>query len=59
MKTNKVTVTVIVEVLSVDAVYARLVEVANLINQEQISGSLRQEDGDETTWETEFKPVQF
>ncbi len=59
MKTRKVTVNVKVEVLSVDAVYARLVEVANLISQEQTSGNLRQDDGDETTWETEFVDVEF
>ena len=59
MKTQKITVTVKIEVLSVDAVRARLAEVAELIDQEQISGNLRQEDGDESTWETSFEEVEF
>ena len=59
MKTNKIIVDVKIEVLSIDAVPARLAEVARRIGEEQIAGNLRQEDGDESTWDTTITPVEF
>ena len=59
MKANKVTLTVTVEVLHMDAAPAQLHEVAARIRDEFTSGQLVAEDGDTVTWKTETEPVEF
>lgn len=59
MKANKVTLTVTIEVLSIDAAPAQLYEVASRIRDEFVSGQLVAADGDTATWKTETEPVEF
>lgn len=59
MKANKFTVTVVVEVLSLDAVRGQLAKVASEIDNEHIAGLLCAEDGDVAEWTTAIKPVEF
>jgi hypothetical protein len=54
MKIKKIVVTVEVEVLSIDSVYARLVDAAKQINDEQIHGKLCSDDGDTVSWNTVY-----
>jgi len=56
MKANKITMTLKVEVLSMDAIPALLGDVANEIRQETVSGTLTKEDGDTASWD--FKRTQ-
>jgi hypothetical protein len=59
MQANKFTVTVEVEVLSLDSVPGLLREVVNIIQQESRSGSLLKEDGDYIEWSTKSERVDF
>jgi hypothetical protein len=61
MKTSKITVSIVVEVLSIDSVPGLLYQVAELIStgEEKVSGNLRASDGDEISWETTSKEVKF
>jgi hypothetical protein len=54
MKVKKITVRVTVEVLSIDSVYIQLIDVANQIRQEHISGQMCSDDGDQATWGTDY-----
>lgn len=59
MQATKYTVTVEVEVLSLDAVPALLGEVASIMQHENRSGSLLKEDGDFIKWGTKGERVDF
>ena len=59
MQATKYTVTVEVEVLSLDAVPALLEEVASIMQRENQSGSLLKEDGDFIKWGTKGERVDF
>lgn len=59
MQATKYTVTVEVEVLSLDAVPALLGEVASIMQLENRSGSLLKEDGDFIKWGTKGERVDF
>jgi len=56
MKANKITMTLKVEVLSMDSIPALLCDVANEIHQETVAGRLTKEDGDTVSWD--FKRIQ-
>jgi len=57
MTTNKITVTVTVEVFSTDCVPAMLVKAANQYAEEYHKGSLTADDGDTVTWDTKSKAI--
>lgn len=59
MQATKFTVTVEVEVLSLDVVPGLLNEVANIMLGENRSGSLLKEDGDFVKWGTKSERVDF
>lgn len=59
MKANKITVTIVVEGLSIDIVRAQLSKVVHEIENEHVSGSLYSDDGDSVEWKTESKPIEF
>ena len=59
MQANKFTVTVEIEVLSMDAVPALLTEVAQMMSVENRTGSLLKEDGDFIKWGTKSERVDF
>ena len=58
MKANNITLTVIVEVLSIDSITALLVEVARNIDDENTRGSLIKGDGDSISWDYAEKAVE-
>ena len=60
MKANKVTVTITVECLHIDAVRAIVLNVADRIHEDDChNGSMTRDDGDMATWETKITPVEF
>lgn len=59
MQATKFTVTVEVEVLSMDVVPSLLTEVAEIIRNENRTGSLLKEDGDFVKWGTKGERVDF
>lgn len=59
MKATKYTLTIKVEVLSRDSVPALVQDVMNNFQGEATSGNLHLDDGDEVTWKTETKEVEF
>ena len=59
MQATKFTVTIEVEVLSLDAVPALVQEVASIMAQENRTGSLLKEDGDFVKWGTKSERVDF
>lgn len=59
MKTNKITIKIEVEVLSIDAAPAVITNVIKAITKEQISGELVADDGDTVRWETSTEEVEF
>jgi len=59
MTTQKVTMTIKIEVLSVDSISNLLLALADAIEKERISGAIYYEDGDKITWVTNFTPVSF
>ena len=59
MQANKYTVTVEVEVLSLDSVPGLLSEVARIMDGENRSGSLLKEDGDFVKWGAKSERVDF
>ena len=59
MKANKVTVTITVETLCIDAV-SHVVDKAMVnINNDFENGSLTADDGDTVSWSTEYEAVEF
>ena len=59
MNASKVTVSIVVESLSVDVVHGLLEEVAEHIDREIENGNLSMSDGDSVTWKTVRKDVAF
>lgn len=57
MKATKITMTLRVEVLSMDSIPALLCDAANEIHQETVSGRLTKDDGDTISWEFKRTPV--
>lgn len=54
MKLRVIEVTVKIEVLSVDSVPGLLHQAARRIEEEQISGAIYHDDGDQVEWQTLF-----
>jgi len=59
MQADKFTVTIKVEVLSIDVVPGLLIEVAKIMEDENKAGYLSKEDGDSIKWETVSEKVNF
>lgn len=59
MKANKVTVTITVELLSIDALGGIIWKAIDHIGNEHEEGKLIANDGDMVTWETKREEVQF
>lgn len=59
MQANKFTVTVEVEVLSLDVAPGLIMEVVGLLGEESRTGSLLKEDGDCVKWDTKSERVDF
>lgn len=59
MRANKVTVTITVEALSIDAVAGLVAQAVEQIDREMTIGQLEADDGDTVEWLTEFAPVTF
>jgi len=59
MQANKFTVTIQIEVLSLDVVPGMLQEVTEIISNENRTGSLLKEDGDFVKWGTKSERVDF
>lgn len=59
MKANKVTLTVEIEVLHIDAAPTLLMKVANEISDEFTSGELTADDGDTARWSHKTEAVEF
>ena len=60
MKANKVTVTIVVECLHVDAVRAIVSNVLERIHEDdKHEGKLVSDDGDTVEWKTTLTPVEF
>lgn len=59
MHATKYTVTVVINVLSMDSVSALLEEVQDGIYSETTDGSIHKSDGDEVKWTTESNKVKF
>jgi len=57
MRANKITLSVTVEVLSIDSVPALLNLAADQLRREVAHGNLVMEDGDTIFWQSESKPV--
>lgn len=59
MQATKFTVTIEVEVFSMDTVPGLVQEVAQVMSNENRTGSLLKEDGDYVKWGTKSKRVDF
>lgn len=59
MKATKYTITITVEVLSMEAAPAIISQTANAIEGSMPEGSLTYDDGDAVSWKTESKNVEF
>ena len=61
MEANKVTVCIKVEALCLDSVSGLVMEALDQISRcnEKASGELKASDGDEVSWSTSTKTVQF
>ena len=59
MKANKITVKIEVECLSVDTVKGLLLDIANEIDKERVSGEFSHDDGDRVKWDVESETVEF
>lgn len=59
MKANKVTVTLVMESLSVDCLRGLVTEAVSRIEAEFTNGELVADDGDVIRWKTESRPVEF
>lgn len=59
MQANKFTVTVTMEVLSLDVAPALIMEVAKIMTDDNRTGSLLKEDGDCIKWATKSERVDF
>jgi hypothetical protein len=59
MKATKYTVTIELEVLSMDVVRTQLIQVLDAFSNEHINGYLSSEDGDNVAWSTHAEEVEF
>ena len=59
MKATKYTVTVELEVLSLDVVRTQLFKVLGAFEDEHINGYLSSDDGDNVAWSTHAEEVEF
>lgn len=59
MKATKYMVTIELEVLHLDTVPGLVIEVVEIMRNENSSGSLIKEDGDQIKWGTKGVPVEF
>lgn len=59
MKANKVTVTIVMEALSIDCVGNLVTRAVAQIEEEYHNGELVAEDGDVVRWSTKIEPVSF
>jgi len=59
MKTRKVTLTIVVEVLSIDAAACKVIEAVEQVRQENNNGQLTSDDGDTVTWNTKYQNVEI
>lgn len=59
MQATKYTVTIEIEVLSLDSVEALIYETANIMSNENRTGSLLKEDGDFVKWGVKSERVDF
>ena len=59
MKAQKVTVTIVIEGLSIDIVRGQLCEAATAIERGLVSGELVADDGDVVKWNTKTEDVKF
>ena len=59
MKATKYTVTLTIEVLSMDSVASIAMNAISQINHEHTGGSISCDDGDFAEWKTEQKSVEF
>jgi len=59
MKATKHTVTITVEVLSLDTVPGLLQECSEQMRKEYVNGELSADDGDKIKWEVKSVPVEF
>lgn len=59
MNATKHTITITVEVLSIDAAPALICDVNEQLRREVITGNLTYLDGDSVDWYTDSEPVEF
>ena len=59
MKATKHTITITVEVLSIDAAPAIINDMVDNLRQETIEGSIIKTDGDKVSWSTKSEKVDF
>lgn len=59
MKATKYTLTITIEVLSLDSVPGLLRKVEGELDEEVVSGSATMEDGDSVEWASVSTPVEF
>lgn len=59
MQAEKITLTIKIEVLSLDSIAGILQEVIGNIENEKTAGTLRWNDGDEVVWGTEKQPFKI
>ena len=59
MQADKFTITIEIEVLSMDSVPALMAEITPIIQNENRTGSLLKEDGDYIKWGTKSERVDF
>lgn len=59
MRANKVTVTIVVEALSIDCIGGLVAQAVEQVEREMTYGELVADDGDTVRWETKTEPVRF
>jgi hypothetical protein len=59
VKANKVTVTIVMEALSIDCLGGLVARAVEQIEREYPNGELAAEDGDHIRWSTKTEPVSF
>lgn len=59
MKATKVTVTIVMEALSIDCLRGLVVDALEQIEREKVHGELVADDGDVIRWSTKTEPVTF
>ena len=57
MNATKYTMTIVVEVLSIDSIPALINRVSAAVMSEALEGTLTMNDGDSVSWSVESKPI--